>query len=126
MNAPDRPHRPIPSREQIIAVMPGSAVLLGVLLLGAWFAFQLGSLIRGGEWGGVFNFPLMAAEVLILIFASCGFFTLQPNEARVLVLFGSYKGTVRKSGFHWTNPFTSKIPVSLRSRNLNSMANVSK
>jgi len=49
MNAPDRPHRPIPSREQIIAVMPGSAVLLGVLLLGAWFAFQLGSLIRGGE-----------------------------------------------------------------------------
>jgi len=119
MNAPDRPHRPIPSREQIIAVMPGSAVLLGVLLLGAWFAFQLGSLIRGGEWGGVFNFPLMAAEVLILIFASCGFFTLQPNEARVLVLFGSYKGTVRKSGFHWTNPFTSKIPVSLRSRNLN-------
>jgi regulator of protease activity HflC (stomatin/prohibitin superfamily) len=34
-----------------------------------------------------------------------GFFTLQPNEARVLILFGSYKGTVRDSGFHWANPF---------------------
>ena len=36
-----------------------------------------------------------------------GFFTLQPNEARVLVLFGRYKGTVRQSGFHWGNPFYS-------------------
>jgi regulator of protease activity HflC (stomatin/prohibitin superfamily) len=36
-----------------------------------------------------------------------GFFTLQPNEARVLILFGEYKGTVRKSGFHWGNPFYS-------------------
>jgi regulator of protease activity HflC (stomatin/prohibitin superfamily) len=34
-----------------------------------------------------------------------GFFTLQPNEGRVLVLFGDYKGTVRNSGFHWGNPF---------------------
>ena len=37
-----------------------------------------------------------------------GFFTLQPNEARVLLLFGAYKGTVRKSGFHWANPFYSR------------------
>ena len=36
-----------------------------------------------------------------------GFFTLEPNEARVLILFGSYKGTVRKSGFHFGNPFYS-------------------
>ena len=36
-----------------------------------------------------------------------GFFTLQPNEARVLVLFGKYRGTVRESGFHWGNPFYS-------------------
>ncbi|MBI5683806.1 MAG: SPFH domain-containing protein [Verrucomicrobia bacterium] len=37
----------------------------------------------------------------------CGFFTLQPNEARVLILFGAYRGTVRASGFHWGNPFYS-------------------
>ena len=65
-----------------------------------------------------------------------GFFTLQPNEARVLLLFGAYKGTVRKSGFHWANPFYSRnlkgggvkgtVPatsggdkVSLRARTLN-------
>jgi regulator of protease activity HflC (stomatin/prohibitin superfamily) len=36
-----------------------------------------------------------------------GFFTLQPNEARVLILFGAYRGTVRESGFYWGNPFYS-------------------
>jgi regulator of protease activity HflC (stomatin/prohibitin superfamily) len=39
-----------------------------------------------------------------------GLFTLQPNEARVLLLFGKYKGTVRESGFHWANPFYSNGP----------------
>ena len=43
---------------------------------------------------------------IILGFISIfGFFSLEPNEARVLVLFGQYKGTVRKSGFYWGNPF---------------------
>ncbi len=37
-----------------------------------------------------------------------GYFTLQPNQARVLILFGAYKGTVRESGFHWANPFYSR------------------
>jgi regulator of protease activity HflC (stomatin/prohibitin superfamily) len=42
------------------------------------------------------------------VFACFGFFTLQPNEARVLILFGAYKGTVRHSGFHWANPLYSR------------------
>ena len=37
-----------------------------------------------------------------------GFFTIQPNQARVLILFGDYKGTVREEGFHWANPFFSR------------------
>jgi len=45
----------------------------------------------------------IAASLLMLI----GFFTLQPNQARVLILFGAYKGTVSKPGFHWANPFYS-------------------
>src|SRR5258708_39531457 len=48
----------------------------------------------------------------------CGHFTLQPNSACVLVLFGHYRGTVRESGFFWTNPFMSKLKISLRARNL--------
>lgn len=47
-----------------------------------------------------------------------GHFTLQPNQARVLILFGAYRGTVKKSGFHWANPFYSKsTKVSLRAHN---------
>ncbi len=48
-----------------------------------------------------------------------GFFTLQPNVGAVLILFGRYKGTVHESGFHWANPFLSKVKVSVRARNLN-------
>lgn len=56
--------------------------------------------------------PLWASIVLavLLIHAaglmSWGLFTLQPNEARVLVLFGKYVGTVKQDGFHWANPFS--------------------
>jgi regulator of protease activity HflC (stomatin/prohibitin superfamily) len=48
---------------------------------------------------------LIAATGLAFLF---GFFTLQPNEARVLLLFGAYKGTVRNSGFHWANPLYAR------------------
>jgi regulator of protease activity HflC (stomatin/prohibitin superfamily) len=41
-----------------------------------------------------------------LILLAKGLFTLQPNEARVLILFGKYRGTVKKDGFHWANPFS--------------------
>ena len=54
------------------------------------------------------NPVLVIPVVLLAIFAfllSKGLFALQPNEARVLVLFGKYVGTVRKDGFHWANPF---------------------
>ena len=47
-----------------------------------------------------------------------GFFIVNPNMSRVLVLFGRYRGTVRAEGFHWTNPFTIKKTISLRAHNL--------
>ena len=53
------------------------------------------------------------------LFLSCGFFIVFPNVARVLVLFGDYRGTVREEGFYWTNPFTWRHKVSLRAHNLN-------
>lgn len=52
---------------------------------------------------------LIVLDVLLVPTAfllSWGLFTLQPNEARVLVLFGDYRGTVKKDGFHWANPFS--------------------
>jgi regulator of protease activity HflC (stomatin/prohibitin superfamily) len=42
------------------------------------------------------------------VFCCFGFFTLEPNEGRVLILFGAYKGTVRVSGFHWANPLYAR------------------
>ncbi|WP_233133549.1 SPFH domain-containing protein [Bifidobacterium vansinderenii] len=46
--------------------------------------------------------------VVVMTIPMNGFFTLQPNEARVLVLFGEYRGTVRGTGFYWANPFYSR------------------
>ena len=57
--------------------------------------------------------------ILTLIMFS-GFFVVQPNEARVLVLFGKYIGSVRDAGFWFANPFALKRHVSLRIRNFNS------
>ena len=59
--------------------------------------------------------------VLVMLCAalSPGFITLEPNEARVMVFFGKYKGTFRRAGFYWVNPFLDKKKVSLRARNLN-------
>lgn len=58
--------------------------------------------------------------VFISFLSFGGFMVIQPNDSRVLILFGKYTGTVRDSGFWWVNPFTVKKHVSLRIRNFNS------
>ena len=58
--------------------------------------------------------------VLFTIFWNFGFMVIQPNDARVLILFGKYNGTSKDDGFFWVNPFTQKRHVSLRIRNFNS------
>jgi hypothetical protein len=63
---------------------------------------------------------IIATILLVVIPSLTGFFTVEPNQAVVLVLFGKYTGTVRESGFWWTNPFASKQKISLRVRNFNS------
>ena len=47
-----------------------------------------------------------------------GYFSQEPNEARVMVFFGEYKGTFKNTGFFWVNPFMNKKKLSLRARNL--------
>ena len=49
-----------------------------------------------------------------------GFFTVNPNNSKVMVLFGAYKGTVRENGFFWANPFFTRQKISLRARNFDS------
>ncbi len=65
-------------------------------------------------------FLLFAVPAAMLFFFGLnGYFIIQPNEARVMILFGNYQGTVRESGFFWANPFLVRKAFSLRSRNLN-------
>jgi len=58
--------------------------------------------------------------IAIVIFIIPGFLVINPNESSVLILFGAYKGTLKKNGFYWLNPFLVRKKISLRARNLNS------
>ncbi|MEQ8924306.1 MAG: SPFH domain-containing protein [Fulvivirga sp.] len=75
--------------------------------------------------GSIVGFVVTKFPLLLLVFALSlillpGFFFVNPNGSRVLVLFGDYKGTVKKNGFFWVNPFYSKQKISLRARNFDS------
>jgi regulator of protease activity HflC (stomatin/prohibitin superfamily) len=65
-------------------------------------------------------FVIGAVSLVSFLLLSSGFFTVQPNNAKVLVLFGKYIGTAVSDGFYWANPFYSKTLISLRLRNFNS------
>lgn len=69
-----------------------------------------------GGFLGVFGAMFL---LVLAILVAKGFFILQPNEAAALVLFGSYKGTVKDNGFWWVNPFITKRRISMRAHNLN-------
>jgi regulator of protease activity HflC (stomatin/prohibitin superfamily) len=90
-------------------------LLVGILLLAAAIAFLVGG-IRTENL--VLLIPFVGC-VLLGILTLVGLFIVNPNDSRVLVLFGTYKGTVKHNGFFWANPFYVKRKVTLRARNLN-------
>lgn len=61
---------------------------------------------------------LGVALIVCMICVMCGFVKIEPNEARVMVFFGQYKGTFTTVGFHWVNPFISTKRLSFRARNI--------
>jgi regulator of protease activity HflC (stomatin/prohibitin superfamily) len=99
------------NRERAVSMLNGW-MMLGLLLalLAADVAVFLNA-IAARRGPGVIVLCILALPVIIVLLT--GLFTLQPNEARVLVLFGDYKGTVRDSGFHWGNPFYTNGSQSL-------------
>jgi len=56
---------------------------------------------------------------ILALLVPIGFIVVEPNGSKVLLLFGSYKGTAKRSGFQWVNPFNTKRAISLRARTLN-------
>lgn len=89
------------------------ALFLFLVLL----AVSIAGLIYGADHGRT---PLAVAGLigmLAAILGLCGLFLVNPNEAKVLQLFGDYVGSARQPGLRWANPFYSKKKVSLRTRN---------
>jgi regulator of protease activity HflC (stomatin/prohibitin superfamily) len=64
--------------------------------------------------------PWALTLIFIFLLLLPGFYIVNPNHSKVMVLFGAYKGTVKKNGFFWTNPFFTKKGISLRARNFDS------
>nr|WP_206108168.1 SPFH domain-containing protein [Paludisphaera soli] len=107
----------IQMREVLVEPRSGMSVL-------SWFGALLAAgllflAVAIGTENGVFVVPALAAGVA-LFFGLIGLFTVGPNEAKVLQLFGDYRGTVREPGLRWVNPFFTKRSVSLRVRNFES------
>jgi regulator of protease activity HflC (stomatin/prohibitin superfamily) len=104
-------------REILIVPKPGLG-MLSLFLGGLAFAvllFIIGAVQASGP----------AVLLALVVGAACiiglvGLFTVSPNEAKVLQLFGNYKGTVREPGLRWVNPFYTKRGISVRVRNFES------
>ncbi len=100
----------------------GWPVLAIHLLLVVLMIWLFAASISGDAWSA-FRIVALAFLFIVTVFVlPVGYFTLQPNEAKVLILFGRYKGTIKQDGFHWTNPFKLALPrsrytLSLRIRN---------
>jgi regulator of protease activity HflC (stomatin/prohibitin superfamily) len=84
-------------------------LILGLLLLAATIWLFIGEI-----------FWLGAISALLGILCLAGLMVVNPNESMVMVLFGAYRGTVKKNGFWWANPFYSRKKISLRARNFDS------
>ena len=86
-------------------------VMLGFILL----------LLLGAIYGALSANPLLIGLCgLVAFFSTTGFFFINPNDSRVLTLFGKYIGTTKDNGFFWANPFYGKKKISLRARNFES------
>ena len=91
-----------------------------LLLAGFIVMIVLGALrVDASLPGGVAMVVAGSVGLAAVVIGLCGFMLLEPNEARVMVFFGNYRGTFYETGYWWVNPFMSAKPISMRARNLN-------
>ena len=108
--------------EREVRSRAGVPVLVAVILVGVGAAaggvLAVRYLAEGGTvWIGVTALLAAILAILAAIFVAVGLYTVQPNQSRVLTLFGDYRGSDRTPGLRWANPLTVKEKVSLRVRN---------
>lgn len=101
-------------REMERKASPGMLMLVALLAASAFLVWRLVEAARANEPGQLFW--IMPALLVVLV-SFGGLMIVNPNEAKVLVLFGRYVGSVKTAGFWWVNPFNVKRKVSLRVRN---------
>jgi len=78
-------------------------------------------LLAGAVLSGIYEIIwLLVALIIGVSFIVPGFFIVNPNASKVLLLFGAYKGSVKLNGFFWLNPFFKRTDISLRARNFES------
>jgi regulator of protease activity HflC (stomatin/prohibitin superfamily) len=92
----------------------GAMLLLTLVLLGLAVWLLVDVIATENGWSGV----LLALDAFALVMLMIGFYSLQPNEAAVVTLFGNYKGTDRTPGLRWVLPWYKKTKISLRVRNV--------
>ena len=108
-------------KELPIRSLPGIPVLIAALLAGAAAAWLFFTGVGGtAHGGGALPVVVSAALVVLVVLAVTGLYSIQPNQAAVLSLFGKYVGTVKEAGLRWNNRFYSKRKVSQRMRNFES------
>lgn len=97
----------------------GGFTALILILLG--LAAGIYGIVAGAEHAGTGISLILGGVLLILasLVSLGGFMLLEPNEARVMVFFGNYRGTFYETGYWWVNPFMSAKQISMRARNLN-------
>jgi SPFH domain / Band 7 family len=109
-------------QETRVTTFNGFAWLAAGLALVAWALYVIGSgVVAAFGRGAPGAWPFVEGAVIFVVAALVlgGLYTLQPNEAAILQLFGAYKGTTRVPGLRGTNPFYTRRKISLRARNLN-------
>jgi regulator of protease activity HflC (stomatin/prohibitin superfamily) len=112
------------NKERVARTLPGIpvAILLiaGLLALGVAAFWWLVTVLIPAEDAGLVEiggFVGLVALMVVTGFLLAGLTPVNPNEARALVLFGHYNGTVRTQGLQWVNPFTERRRISVRVRN---------
>jgi len=88
-------------------------IILALIAAGIW------GIVSAVNIGYVLTAVIGAVTILISLIMLAGLMVIEPNQARVLVFFGKYRGNFLKEGFWWVNPFMSVKKISLRARNLN-------
>jgi len=103
------------SRERPAATMSGYMMLL--LLLLSILAQVWGVVQLANDNGGALQIATVVVAPIVLVFVSCGFYMLQPNQAAAITLFGDYQGTDRATGLRWVLPWLMRRKVSVRANN---------